>query len=69
MSVLARNRRARYDFELFNRYVAGIVLLGGEVKSCREGHVGLSGGYVIIRDGQVLLVGVKISKYNYVSHR
>lgn len=60
---LASNRRARHDYHLKERFEAGMVLTGTEVKSAREGRVQLKDGYVEIRGGEAYLVGAHISPY------
>lgn len=61
--LIAENRRARHDYELLDRYEAGIVLTGSEVKSLREGRVTLAQAYADVRDAEVWLVGAEISIY------
>src|SRR5215213_8875890 len=60
---IAENRRARHDYELLDRYEAGIVLTGTEVKSLREGRVTLAQAYADVREAEVWLVGAEISIY------
>jgi SsrA-binding protein len=57
------NRRARHDYELLERFEAGIVLTGTEVKSLRAGRVSLAQAYADVRDGEVWLVGAEIAVY------
>jgi SsrA-binding protein len=61
--LIAENRRARFDYELLDRFEAGIVLVGTEVKSLREGRVTLAQAYADVRDGEVWLVGAHIDEY------
>jgi SsrA-binding protein len=61
--LIAENRRARFDYELLDRFEAGIVLVGTEVKSLREGRVTLAQAYADVRDGEVWLVGAEIAEY------
>jgi SsrA-binding protein len=61
--VIAENRRARYDYELLERFEAGIVLVGTEVKSLRDGRVTLGQAYADVRDGEVWLIGAEIAEY------
>jgi SsrA-binding protein len=61
--VVARNRRARFEYEILDSVEAGIELRGPEVKSLRAGRANLSEGYAAIRGGEVLLIGVHISPY------
>jgi len=61
--LIAENRRARFDYELLDRFEAGIVLVGTEVKSLREGRVTLAQAYADVRDGEVWLIGAEIAEY------
>src|SRR3979490_2342680 len=60
---LATNRQASYRFNLLERFEAGIVLTGTEVKSLREGKAQLKDSYAVVRDGEVWLIGVYIPPY------
>jgi SsrA-binding protein len=62
-SVIATNRRARYEYEILDTFEAGLALLGPEVKSLREGRVNLAEAYATIRRGEVFLIGAHISPY------
>ncbi len=57
------NRVARYNYEILEKFEAGIDLLGPEVKSVRAGQVSLNEAFVHIRDGQVFLVNAHIHPY------
>ena len=61
--LIAENRRARYDYNLLERFEAGIVLKGTEVKSLREGRASLQQAYADVRDTEVWLVGAHIDEY------
>jgi SsrA-binding protein len=61
--VIAENRRARFDYELLERFEAWIVLVGTEVKSLRDGRVTLAQAYADVRDGEVWLIGAEIAEY------
>lgn len=65
MKVVAANRRAKFDFELFENFEAGIILTGQEVKSCRLGQVNLSGSYVSFLGGKPVIKHMKISPYKF----
>jgi len=58
---IAENRRARYDYHLEEFFEAGIVLEGWEIKAIRAGQVQLTDGYVVIRDGELYLIGCRIN--------
>ena len=62
--VVARNRRARHDYEVLDTFEAGIALLGPEVKSLRNGKASLTDGYALIRRGEVFLANVHIGPYD-----
>lgn len=63
----AVNRKARHEYEILERLEAGIALHGPEVKSVRQAHVTLGGGYVRIDEGQAILHDVQISAYEYAN--
>lgn len=63
--LIAKNRKAYHDYEIVDKYEAGIELVGTEVKSIRAGHITLQGGYIKIEDGQAWLYDVKIPAYEY----
>ncbi len=61
--VVARNRRAKRDYEIEETYEAGIVLKGSEVKSIRAGRVSLDQAYAKVEGGEVWLYGMHIAPY------
>ena len=61
--TISENRRARHRFEILEQIECGIVLLGSEVKSLRDGHVSLDEAYVRIQDNDLWLVGADIAEY------
>ncbi len=63
MKIIARNRRASYDYFLEEKFEAGIVLLGSEVKSIRNNQVSINEAYVEIVDEEVYIVGMYINQY------
>jgi SsrA-binding protein len=64
---VATNRQASHRFNLLERFEAGIVLTGTEVKSLREGKAQLKDSYAVVRDGEVWLLGVYIPPYGPAS--
>lgn len=64
---IAENRKARFNYTLEDKYEAGLVLEGWEVKAIREGRAQLTDGYVVIRDGELFLIGCQISPLNSAS--
>jgi SsrA-binding protein len=61
--LIADNRRARHDYELLDRFEAGVVLTGTEVKSLRDGKTSLQRAYADVQEGEAWLVGVHIPEY------
>ncbi len=61
MSTIAENRRARFEYHIEERFEAGVVLAGWEIKAIRAGQVQLTDGYVVIRDGELYLIGCRIN--------
>jgi len=68
VKIVAVNRKARHDYELMERFEAGLVLLGTEVKSAREGRVNLKDSYVAPEDGELFLLQCHISPYSHAYH-
>ena len=62
--TIAENRRARHDYQLLERFEAGLVLTGTEVKSLRDGRATLAQSYAEMRNGEAWLVGAEISTYD-----
>jgi SsrA-binding protein len=68
---IARNRQAFHNYEILERFEAGLVLTGTEIKSARDGHVNLKDAYGLVKTGEVWLLNCHISPYshgNYANH-
>ncbi len=63
MADYVTNRKAAFDFELLDRFEAGAVLLGTEVKAIRSGKGKLEGAHVVVRGGEAYLVGADIPPF------
>lgn len=63
-----RNRQAGFQFELLDKYVAGLVLRGTEIKSIREAKVNLQDGYCYFNNGELYVKGVTIDQYAQGTH-
>ena len=63
IKVVARNRRARHEFDLMEKVEAGLVLTGTEVKSLRNGKASLEDAYAEVDRGEVWLLGCDIPEY------
>ena len=62
--LIADNRKARHEYHLLDRFEAGLILSGTEVKSLREGRANLARAYADIREGEAWLVGAHIATYD-----
>jgi SsrA-binding protein len=62
--LITDNRKARHDYHFVERYEAGLVLSGSEVKSLREGRASLQQAYADVRDGEAWLIGAHIDTYD-----
>src|SRR5829696_5505009 len=60
-ATIALNKRARYEYFIEEKYEAGMVLQGWEVKSLRAGKAQITEGYVLIKDGEAWLIGAHFS--------
>jgi SsrA-binding protein len=58
---IAENRKAQFNYHIEERFEAGIVLEGWEVKAIRDGQVQLTDGYVVIKNGELYLIGLRIN--------
>jgi SsrA-binding protein len=65
--IYAENRRATFDYEILERFEAGLALLGSEVKSIQAGKVTIAGGFVIFRGDIPYLVGCDIPAYQPIN--
>lgn len=68
MSIVANNKRARYDYEILSTLEAGVVLTGQEVKSAKQGAVSLKGSFVSFNNNQAYLNNCHISPYKQASN-
>lgn len=65
---MLRNRRATHDYEIFERYEAGLELTGSEVKSLRQGGGSIAEAFARVSDGEVYLEGMTIPPYQQASY-
>lgn len=63
MTTIAVNKRATFDYEILEKYTAGIVLTGHETKSAKLGRFDISGSHAVIRGNEVFLIGAKIHAF------
>lgn len=67
MTTLSKNKKALFDYEVLQKYEAGLVLTGPEVKSIRTGSVSLSGGFITLHNQDAWLINVHIPRYKYAA--
>jgi len=63
-----KNRQASFEYELLDKYIAGMVLRGTEIKSIREGKVNLQDGYCYLNNGELFVKGISITPYAQGTH-
>ncbi|MDR4498448.1 MAG: SsrA-binding protein SmpB [Candidatus Scalindua sp.] len=63
MEIISRNKKARFNYEILERFEAGIALKGTEVKSIRNKNISLEESYAQIKDNEVFLLNLHISPY------
>ncbi len=69
--LVAQNRRANFDYQINEKFVAGLELTGTEVKSLRLGHANINDAYGIERNGEIFMSNMYIAEYEskgYSSH-
>ncbi|HRG09469.1 MAG TPA: SsrA-binding protein SmpB [Cyclobacteriaceae bacterium] len=67
-TVNVRNKQATFNYELIDKFIAGIVLRGTEIKSIREGKVNLTDGYCYFSRGEIFVKGISITPYAQGTH-
>ena len=71
MNIIATNRKARHEYHILNKYEAGIVLQGSEVKALREGKANVKEAYIRFSGHELYIVGMHIGDYSnagYTAH-
>lgn len=63
MKVITENKKALFNYEVLEKFTAGIVLTGQEVKSIKLGRITLLGSFVTLRDNEIFLVGANVPPY------
>ncbi|MEP1097476.1 MAG: SsrA-binding protein SmpB [Cyclobacteriaceae bacterium] len=66
-NIQIKNRKASYEYELIEKFEAGIVLKGTEIKSIREGKASVQEAYCFLKDGEAFVKGMNISPYAQAS--
>ncbi|MGQ9863648.1 MAG: SsrA-binding protein SmpB [Bacteroidia bacterium] len=65
---IIQNRKALHDYEIVERYEAGIVLVGGEVKALRHGRANLQDAFAVFQKGELFLLNFHISPYEHAGY-
>ena len=65
--VNIKNRKASFEYEFIQKYTAGIILVGTEIKSIRANKASISDAYCVIIDSEVIIKNLHISEYKYAS--
>jgi len=63
MKVVTENKKAYFNYQILEKFEAGISLIGQEVKSVRSGRINLAGSYVVLKNSEVYLIGCHIPPY------
>lgn len=63
MNTITKNKRAVFDYEILEKFKAGIELTGHEVKSVKMGRVNIAGAHAIVRAGELYLVGMEVPSF------
>ncbi len=67
-NINIKNRQASHTYELLDKFVAGMVLRGTEIKSIKEGKVNLQDGYCYFNNGEIFVKGINITPYAQGTH-
>lgn len=68
-ALITKHKKAYFDYEILKEYEAGVILKGCEIKSIREGHVNLKGGYISEKNGELWVRDVHISPYKFSNEK
>ena len=63
MKIYAENSKAYFNYDILEKFEAGMVLIGSEVKSIKTGKITIKGSYVVIKDEEAYLIGANIPPY------
>ncbi|HOT77888.1 MAG TPA: SsrA-binding protein SmpB [Candidatus Wallbacteria bacterium] len=65
IKIVATNRKAHFNYEVIETYEAGVVLMGTEIKSVRDGKISIGDSYCIARNGEVMMINSHIDEYTF----
>ena len=63
MKLINKNRKATFNYEIIEKYIAGMVLVGSEVKSIRNSNVSIAEAYCYINDGEFFIKGMHVAEH------
>ncbi|MGQ9620593.1 MAG: SsrA-binding protein SmpB [Bacteroidales bacterium] len=63
--IVIKNKKATFDYEVIDRFIAGIVLTGTEIKSIREGRAALTDSYCQFRNSELYIKGMHVAEYTF----
>lgn len=67
-NVQIKNKRARFEYEVLDRYTAGIVLRGTEIKAIREGKASIAESFCEFANGELFVINMTIQEYSHATH-
>lgn len=67
-TINIKNRKARFNYEILDKYTAGIVLKGTEIKSLREGKASIAESFCEFNEGELFVINMNIEEYSHASH-
>lgn len=66
--IIAVNKKARFQYHIIEKFEAGLVLLGSEIKSVREGHITINESYIRPQGNELILLNAHIKEYAFSRH-
>ncbi len=67
-NVQIKNRKARFEYELLDKYTAGIVLKGTEIKAIRLGKASIAEAFCEFQDGELWIINMTVQEYSHATH-
>ncbi|MFT7072000.1 SsrA-binding protein SmpB [Patiriisocius sp. Uisw_017] len=67
-NVKIKNRKARFEYEILDKYIAGIVLAGTEIKAIREGQASIAESFCEFSNGELYVINMTVQEYSHATH-
>ncbi len=67
-NVKIKNRKARFEYEILDKYIAGIVLRGTEIKAIREGQASIAESFCEFSNGELFVINMTVQEYTHATH-